>query len=111
MKNSKDGKIYINPDYAFEIGLNCITLSKRRISKKGQLQYDTVGFFTSLEAMYQRMIYDGIEGIDNLQDIAERQADLKKDIRESIEKSALAISETADAHNINFLIPNSLKVN
>jgi hypothetical protein len=108
LKSSKDKKIYIDSDYAFEISPTCITLSKRRITKKGKLQFDTIGYFTSLEAMYHRMIYDAIEGIDNLQDIAERQAELKNHIGESVSEAALAISKTADTHNIGFLIPDSL---
>ena len=106
MKKSKDKKIFIDNDYAFEIDSRCITLFKKRITQKGQLQYDTVGYYTSLEAAYNRLIDTELEGCRNLQDIADRQIELRNYIKDSLK----TISERAHKHGIDFLMPAKLAI-
>lgn len=95
MKNSKDNFIHVGDKYCFQIDAQCLTLYKSRINKKGAMQYDVVGYYTSLEAMYQRLVEIGLEDCRNLQDIADRQTQLKKDIMESMKNTLVAISNSA----------------
>lgn len=106
MKNSKDSFIHVGNRYCFQVDAQCITLYKTRINKKGAMQYDVVGYYTSLEAMYGRLVEVGLEDCRNLQDIAERQIELKKDIIESLEKVLTAISKAADRDKNAARIPS-----
>lgn len=106
MKKSKDkGLIHIaDSGYAFEIDPQCVTLHKRRITKHGVAQFDCCGHFTSLEAMFQRLVNMDIAGLESLQDIATRQAELKNWIRATLKTCFVEISQAADKDKSIILI-------
>lgn len=88
MKQSKDiGLIHLsNSGYAFLIDSFCITLYRGRITKKGAKQYDALGYYSCLEAMFLRLIdLAGLDGCKDLQDIVDRQNDLKKWLADSLQ--------------------------
>ncbi|MHC4690962.1 MAG: hypothetical protein ACYS5F_15250 [Planctomycetota bacterium] len=77
MKNSKDDMLHIGPEWALSGDEQCITLYKRRVTKKGKLQFDAKGYYINLEHALNRMIdmdinprisdlEDVVRGIDNL---------------------------------------------
>jgi hypothetical protein len=106
MKRSKDRHlICIGPDYAFEIDKFCFTLLKRHVSKTGKAHWDTIGYYTSLEAMYYRLVEIGATGLESLQDVCQRQIELKKWVAESLKNLQLIPSAVADWHKSKFLIP------
>lgn len=104
MKQSKDsGLIHISDSgYAFEIGSICSTLYSRRITKEGIAQYDAIGYFTSLEAMFKRLVDMDLEGLRSFQDIVERQISLKTWIKDAL----VAISQSDSKDFSGWLIPD-----
>jgi hypothetical protein len=111
MKHSKDKLIHVGPDYAFEIGKTDITLFERKVSDKGRVYFANPLYFSSLEAMYNRLADTGLAGLQSLQDIAERQIELKNWVRETIKNAVLALSERADKEKTSFSIPTMGKKN
>ena len=105
MKKSKDNLIHIGKDYAFQISKSDITLFKCRITEKGEAHFDTIGYYTSLEAMYFRLIETGLAGLENLQDIANRQIELKKWISAALQELAKNTFGFADKHKSMLAIP------
>jgi hypothetical protein len=109
MKNSKNKLVMIGPEYGFEISSLCYTLFQRRISQKGREYWDLIGYYTSLEAMYLRLVECGQEPSRDFQDIYNRQIELKTWIAESIQKLIESPSFTVLRDKSMLAIPRGLK--
>lgn len=111
MKSSKDNMIHIGPDYAIQGDRYCLTLYKRRIAKKtGLEQYDVIGYFTSIEALFHQLVDMDIGPINNLQDIAERIENLKGWISGTLENMAQNPLSNDLATKDKMLIPTALNI-
>lgn len=96
MRSSKDRDlIHINDTYSYKRDWLCLTLYKRRITKKGAQQYDVIGYYPDLDKMLQRMLTMELNEAPSLQYIADHIADLRKWLSDSIIAALGAvISET-----------------
>jgi hypothetical protein len=79
VKKSKNEAICIGPRFLFEISPLCYTLYERKVSEKGNEYLDTVGYYTTMESMYARLVdLNALTDCRNFQDICQRQIDLKE---------------------------------
>lgn len=80
MKNSKNKLLYIGPDYALSGDEQCVTLYKRRITKKGTEQYDAKGYFVDHKQALKRMVDMEFNQASSLEQIVKLSDMLKESI-------------------------------
>lgn len=56
MKNEKEKMIHVGPDYALQGDRLCITLFKRRVTEKGKVQWDPLGYYPDFPYALKRMV-------------------------------------------------------
>ena len=69
MKTSKNEMIHIGADWGLQGDSMCITLYKRRITEKGQEQWDAIGFYPNFHDAYKAMVQKEIGPLNNVEKI------------------------------------------
>ena len=83
MKNSKDDLIHIGSDWALGPDQICVTVFKRRITKKGKVQWDAVSYHNNTYDALQWCVDKEISIRSDIDDIIKGIDDLKKWIKEA----------------------------
>lgn len=84
MKNAKDGMLHIHGDYAIQGDDLSVTLYRRRITQKGKLQYDVIGYYVNMEQCFNRLIDIEIGKSSDLEFMLDKIESLKKDLHEAV---------------------------
>jgi hypothetical protein len=93
MKNSKEKMIAIGPDYALSGDRFCITLFKRRVTEKGKVQYDPLGYYQDFPYALKRMIDMEIGPLNVVEDIVKAVDNLREHIDSIVPESIIALQE------------------
>jgi len=80
MKDGKDEMIHVGPNYALQGDSLCITLYKRRVTKKGKAQFDAVGYFVDFKQALKRMVDMDIGPLNNIESIVAAVDNLREHI-------------------------------
>ena len=81
MKQSKDDKvIHLNGNWAIEGDAQAVTLYRKRINRKGKLDFYAEGYFPNLQQLFNRLIDIETNSAKTLELMVTAIEDLKRDI-------------------------------
>lgn len=80
--------IHIGADYAVQGDRFCLTLFKRRVTEKGKVQWDALGYFEDFKYLLKRLVDMEIGPLNNIESIV----NAIDHIREHIDSLSLAPS-------------------
>ena len=72
--------IHIGTDYALQGDRMCITLFKRRVTEKGKVQYDPLGYYQDFPYALKRMVDMEIGPLNVVEDIVRAIDNLREHI-------------------------------